>query len=117
MKFKLIVVMAEEDLTDRAIEAARAHGATGCTVITNARGEGLHPVKTFLGLTVAAQRDIIFFVVEAHHSREILEEIEAACRFDADPGTGVVFQIDIEDALGLRGQIHSIERDIGEEEL
>jgi hypothetical protein len=51
MKFKLIVVMTEDDLTSRAIETARAHGETGCTVITNARGEGLKPTKTFLGLT------------------------------------------------------------------
>ena len=117
MKFKLIVVLAEDTLTDRAIDAARAHGATGCTVITSARGEGLHPVKTFLGLSVATQRDLILFLVEEHHSREILEAIGEACRFDADPGTGVAFQVDIEDALGLRGQIESIRREISEEEL
>ena len=117
MKFKLIVVMAEDDLTDRAIEAARTHGATGCTVIAGARGEGLHPVKTFLGLSVTTQRDMILFLVEEHHSREILEAIGAACRFDDEPGTGVAFQIDIEDAVGMQGQIHSIEREISEEEL
>jgi hypothetical protein len=117
MKFKLIVVMAGDELTDQAIETARAHGATGCTVITNARGEGLKPAQTFLGLTVVGQRDMILFLVEEHHSREILEAISAACRFDVDPGTGVAFQIDIEDAIGLRGQIETIEKEIGEEEL
>lgn len=117
MKFKLIVVMTEDELTDKAIETARAHGATGCTVITSARGEGLKPAQTFLGLTVAGQRDIILFLVEEHHSREILEAIGAACRFDTDPGTGVAFQVDIEDAIGLHGQIASIQQDISEEEL
>ena len=117
MKFKLIVVMTEDDLTDKAIETARAHGATGCTVITSARGEGLKPAQTFLGLTVAGQRDIILFLVEEHHSREILEAIGTACRFDTDPGTGVAFQVDIEDAIGLHGQIASIQQDISEEEL
>lgn len=100
MKFKLIIVMVGDQLTDRVIETARLHGATGCTVITSARGEGLHPAKTFLGLSVAGQRDMVLFLVEEHHSREILEAIGAACRFDADPGTGVAFQIDIEDAVG-----------------
>ena len=117
MKFKLIVVMTEDELTDKAIETARAHGATGCTVITSARGEGLKPAQTFLGLTVAGQRDIILFLVEEHHSREILEAIGTACRFDIDPGTGVAFQVDIEDAIGLHGQIASIQQDISEEEL
>ncbi len=117
MKFKLIVVMAEDDLTDKAIDTARAHGATGCTVITSARGEGLTPNQTFLGLTVAGQRDMILFLVEEHHSRQILEAIAKACGFDAKPGTGVAFQVDIEDAIGLRNQIASIQKDISEEDL
>lgn len=117
MKFKLIIVMTEDDLTDRAIEAARAHGATGCTVISSARGEGLKPAATFLGLTLEGQRDMILLLVEHHHSREILEAIGEACHFDGDPGTGVAFQIDIEDAIGLRSQIMEIEKEIGEEEL
>ena len=32
MKFKMIMVMAQDELTDTAIEAARTHGATGSTV-------------------------------------------------------------------------------------
>ena len=117
MKFKLIFVMAEDELTDKAIETARAHGATGCTVITSARGEGLKPAQTFLGLTVAGQRDIVLFLVEEHQSRHILEAIASACEFDTKPGTGVAFQVDIEDAIGLHGQIATIQREISEEDL
>jgi hypothetical protein len=117
MKFKLLVVMTEDDLTNQVIETARAHGATGCTVITSARGEGLKPTKTFLGLSVAGQRDVTLLLVEEHLSRHILEEIGAACRFDVDPGTGVAFQIDIEDAIGLGVQIETIGQEIGGEEL
>jgi nitrogen regulatory protein PII len=117
MKFKLLIVMTEDKMSDRVIETARANGATGCTVITNARGEGLKPTKTFLGLTVAGQRDVILLLVEEHLSRHILEEIGAACQFDTNPGAGVAFQIDIEDAIGLRAQIESIGQEIGGEEL
>lgn len=117
MKFKLIVVMIGDALTDKAIETARSKGATGCTVVTSARGEGLKPQKTFLGLTVEGQRDLILFLVEEHRSRTILEAIGEACRLDKEPGTGVAFQIDIEDAVGLRGQIASIASTIGEEDL
>jgi len=117
MKFKLIFVMTEDELTDKAIDAARAHGATGCTVITSARGEGLKPAQTFLGLTVAGQRDIVLFLVEEHHSREILEAIAKTCQFDTKPGTGVAFQVDIEDAIGLHGQIATIKQEISEEDL
>lgn len=117
MKFKLIIVMAQDELTDTAIEAARAKGATGSTVITSARGEGLRPVKSFLGLTVAGQRDIILFLVEEHHSRAILESIARACRFEEDPGAGVAILVDIEDAIGLSGQIAAIRADMSKEDL
>jgi len=117
MKFKLIVVMTQDDLTKRALDTARASGATGCTVIPNARGEGLKPAKTFLGLTVAGQRDVILLLVEEHLSRHILERVSQACRFEEDPGTGLAFQLDIEDAIGLRGQIEAIQEEIDEEDL
>ena len=41
MHFKLIVAFVEDHKTDAIMEAARESGATGCTVINNARGEGI----------------------------------------------------------------------------
>ncbi|SLN15199.1 hypothetical protein PEL8287_00635 [Roseovarius litorisediminis] len=117
MKFKLLIVMTQDELTDKAIEAARSEGATGCTVITGARGEGLTPQKTFLGLNLAGQRDVVLFLVEEHISRDILEAIAAACGFEETPGAGVTFQIDIEDAIGMKGQMQSIMQDISKEDL
>ena len=112
MKFKLIVVLVTDDLTDTVIDAARETGATGCTVITNARGEGLQPSKTFLGLTLEGLRDVILLLVEQHLSRHILETIDQVARFDEDPGKGIAFQIDIEDAVGLTTQLATIQSEI-----
>jgi len=117
MKFKLVIVMTQDELTDKAIIAARAKGATGCTVITGARGEGLTPQKSFLGLTVGGQRDMLLFMVEEHHSRQVLEATAEACGFEEKPGTGVAFQIDIEDAIGMKGQMQSIMQEINKEDL
>ena len=115
MQFKLIVVMATKEKTVPIIDTARETGATGCTVITGARGEGLDPPTTFLGLTLEGQRDVILMLVEGHMSRQILEVIAERGNFDKEPGTGVAFQIDIEDAVGLDSQIKSIEREIEDE--
>ena len=115
MKFKLIVVMVTDEKTNTIIDAAREAGATGCTVITSARGEGLEPQKTFLGLTLEGQRDIILMLVEGHMSRQILEVIGELGRFDEEPGTGVAFQVDIEDVIGLASQMKIIEKEIEDE--
>ncbi len=115
MKFKLIVVMVKDEKTNLVIDTARDAGATGCTVITSARGEGLDPPKTFLGLSLEGQRDVILMLVEGHMSRQILEVVAQRGGFDEEPGTGVAFQIDIEDAIGLASQMETIEREIEDE--
>jgi hypothetical protein len=84
--------------------AAREAGATGCTVINNARGEGLEENKTFFGLTLASQRDVILLLVEEHLSRHILEHIGKVGEFDEKPGTGIAVVIDVEDAVGVMHQ-------------
>ncbi len=75
MKLKLIVVMVDEEKTQQVIDAAREGGATGATVITSVRGEGLKPEKTFLGLDLSAHRDVLLFLVVEARAREILETI------------------------------------------
>ena len=114
MKFKLIVALVSDSKTDDVTQAAREAGATGCTVITSARGEGLKPGKTFLGLDLEGQRDVVLLLVEGHMSRTILERIAAAGGFDESPGTGIAFQVDIEDAVGLTSQIGTISSEIEE---
>ena len=89
MRLKLIVVMVDEEKTQEVIDAAREGGATGATVITSVRGEGLKPEKTFLGLELSAARDVVLFLVAEPRSRDILEAIAEAGRFDEEPGSGI----------------------------
>ncbi len=115
MKYKMIIAIVRDEKSDLVINAAREHGATGCTVITSARGEGLKPAKTFMGLTVEGQRDVILMLVETHLSRHILESLSQAARFEEEPGTGIAISLDIEDVIGLGGQIKTIEQEIEKE--
>lgn len=116
MHFKLIIALVEDDKTKAVMTAAREGGATGATVISHARGEGLEKSKTFFGLTLETQRDMLLFLVEEHLSRKILEEISRSGEFDIKPGTGIAFQIDVEDAVGVAHQVESL-TGIVEEEL
>ena len=115
MHFKLIVVMVEDQHTSEILAAAREEGATGATVLNQARGEGLSPAKTFLGLSVGNQVDVILMLVEEHLCRDILETIEIAGAFDASPGTGIAFSIDVEDAVGISHQVSQLSRIVEDE--
>ncbi len=108
MHFKLIIALLDDTKTDKVMEAARDAGATGATVVNNARGEGLQKSKTFLGLSLETQRDVVLFLVEEHLSRSILEKICKVGRFDDSPGTGIAIQIDVEDAVGVQHQVREL---------
>ena len=112
MKFKLIVVLVDDHLTETVVRTAREAGATGSTVVTSARGTGLRPAKTFLGLDLEGQRDVILLLIEEHLSRHILENIGDVCHFDENPGSGIAFQVDIEDVVGLASQLETISSEI-----
>ncbi len=116
MHFKLIIAFVEDSKTCAVMDAARHEGATGATIINNARGEGLALKKTFFGLSLETQRDVILFLVEEHLSRHILEKIAEVGKFEERPGTGIAFQIDVEDAVGVAHQIEQLV-DVVEAEL
>jgi nitrogen regulatory protein PII len=116
MHFKLLIALVEDNKTEQVLEAARNAGATGSTVINQARGEGIEKSKTFFGLNLETQRDVILFLVEEHLSRHILETIAQVGEFEEKPGTGIAFQIDVEDAVGVSHQIEEL-TSIVEEEL
>jgi hypothetical protein len=116
MHFKLLIAFVDERKTETVMKAARDSGATGCTVIHHARGEGLKKHKSFLGMTLSSQRDVLLMLVEEHMSRRILEHIRDVGEFDAREGMGIAVQIDVEDAVGIVRQVEELV-DVVEEEL
>jgi len=107
MELKLIVLMVKTTETDRIVDAAKASGGTGATIIP-ARGTGIHEAKTFFGLTLEAQTDVVLFLLEKKLVEPVLDAIYEAGRFK-EPGTGIAFVVDVTDAIGLESQIERFE--------
>ncbi len=115
MKLKLIMALVDDHFSDSILDAAREAGATGATIITSVRGEGLKKEKTFLGLDLTGQRDLLLFLVAEQRARHILETIAKVGRFNEEHGAGIAFQIEIEDAVGLKSQLGTLFQEIEEE--
>ena len=115
MRMKLIIALVSDSKTEAVIEAGRSGGATGATIITSVRGEGMLPEKTFFGLQFEAQRDLVMFLVADIRARYILERIRDAGHFDTERGTGIAFQVDVEDAVGLISQLDTIREEVEQE--
>ena len=114
MRFKLIIATVKTDVTDSIVDAAKAAGATGAT-ITPSHGTGIHEAKTFFGLSLDTQRDMILLLVEEHMARNILEEVAEAGDFESKPGSGIAIQLDVEDAVGVTGQVAKLQEIVEEE--
>ncbi|THB77479.1 MAG: P-II family nitrogen regulator [Desulfobulbaceae bacterium] len=110
MKFKIILASVKPNLTDQIVDAAKAAGATGATIIS-ARGTGIREAKTFFGLSLEAQTDIIMFLLEEHRVPKVMEAIGSAGKFDK-PGTGIAFSIPVDSVIGLESQIDKFKEGI-----
>jgi hypothetical protein len=115
MHFKLIIAFVEDEVTDKVMKEARMAGATGATIINNARGEGIKRQRTFFGMQLESQRDVLLFVVEEHLARKILERISIIGGFDKDSGKGIAIQINVEDAVGVAHQVSRLMGKVEEE--
>lgn len=50
----------------------------------------------------------INFLVEEHLSRKILDTIAKVGQFNEKPGTGITFQVGLEDAVGVDHQFNQL---------
>ena len=103
MQFKLIVAFVKPNITDAVVDAMKEAGATGATIIP-ARGTGMHEAKSFFGLSIEDQTDIIVFLVEEHVVENLIKVIQLAGKFD-EPGTGIAFVLPVEHIAGLESQM------------
>ena len=110
MRFKLILSSVKAEITDGVVDAAKEAGATGATIIP-ARGTGIREAKTFFGLSLEAQTDIIMLLVEEHLITQILDAIKKAGEFHK-PGTGIAFVVPIEQVVGLDSQMEKFKEDV-----
>jgi nitrogen regulatory protein PII len=108
MKFKLIISLVKTKQTDRIVEAAKAAGGTGATIIP-ARGTGIHEAKTFFGLTLEAQTDVVLFLLEESLVDGVLSAVYEAGRFN-EAGTGIALVVGVEHVVGLESQIEHFRR-------
>ena len=109
MRFKVILAFVNDKYQDEVIEAAKGAGATGVTIL-NARGEGIHSQKSFLGLSMESQKDMLLFLVEDFIADDIMNAIYEAGQL-SEHGNGITFSLNVDRAIGLESQMRSMEKE------
>ncbi len=107
MRFKVIIAMVEQERQDEVISSAKEAGATGVTIL-NARGEGIREQKTFFGLQMDQQREVLLFIVEDFHANSILDAIYEAGNFKI--GRGMAFSWTVDRVIGTESEMEALEK-------
>ena len=97
---ELIVVIAEQGYTELIMDAARGAGAYGGTVI-HAKGTGQAAAEKFLGVTIAAEKEMLFIVTKTEQKNRIMQAIMKDAGLDSK-AKSIVFSLPVTDTAGLR---------------
>lgn len=96
----LIVVIAEQGYTELIMEAARAAGAYGGTVI-HAKGTGMAAADKFMGVSLAVEKEMIFIVTKTEQKNSIMQAIMQKAGLDSK-AKAITFSLPVTDTAGLR---------------
>ena len=98
--YELIVAIADQENLEMVMDAARGAGAYGGTVI-HAKGTGMEYAEKYLGVTIAAEKAMIFIVTKKDQKNSIMKAIMEQAGMQT-PVKTIVFSLPVTDTAGLR---------------
>ena len=97
-RYELLLVIANQGHTGSIMDAARAAGAGGGTVI-HAKGTGMEGAAQFLGVELVNEKELVLIVSRTSQKNTIMKAIMDG----AGPKAGaIVFSLPVTDTAGLR---------------
>ena len=98
--YELIIAILNHGHVDSVMDAARAAGAMGGTVI-HAKGTNAGDKSRFFGVEIADEKDMILIVTSAQRKSAIMRSIMEHAGI-ASPAHTVLFSVPVESVAGLR---------------
>lgn len=99
-KYELLLAIANQGYTEQIMDAARAQGAGGGTVI-HAKGTGMEHAEQFLGFSLASEKEIVLIVVPHEKKNAIMRAIMDQAGLTSD-AKAVVFSLPVTSTAGMR---------------
>jgi len=99
-KYELLMIIANQGYTEQIMDAARAGGAGGGTVI-HAKGTGMEHAEQFLGFSLASEKEIVLIVVPHEKKNTIMRAVMDQAGLTTD-AKAVAFSLPVTETAGLR---------------
>ncbi|MBQ9266989.1 MAG: P-II family nitrogen regulator [Clostridia bacterium] len=97
---EVIIVIANRGYVDLVMDAARDAGAKGGTVV-HARGTGLEQSEKFFGVTIGAEKEMIYIVTNKETKSGIMKAIMEKAG-SGTPAEAILFSVPVVDVEGIR---------------
>lgn len=94
-----IICIVNKGYTDLVMEAAKASGAKGGTVL-GGRGTGNSEAEAFFGVTVTPEKEIVLIIVPKAIRDAVLSAVNKGAGMDTK-GLGIAFSLPLSDVVGL----------------
>jgi nitrogen regulatory protein P-II 1 len=97
--YKLVAAIVPKGAAGKVVDAARAAGAEGGTILL-ARGTGVHEARRFFGISISSERELVLILVEPERARALLDAVVEAGRLD-EPARGIAFVLSVDEVKGI----------------
>ena len=92
--YELVIVIANQGYIEMVMDAARGAGAYGGTVI-HAKGTGMEQAEKFMGVSLAAEKEMIFIVAKKEQKNDIMKAVMEQAGLDTKAKSIVLNSSDI----------------------
>ena len=99
-RYELLVVIANQGYTEMIMDAARAEGAGGGTVI-HAKGTGMEHAQQFLGFSLASEKEAVLMVVPTTKKNGIMKAVMEQAGLTTK-AKAIAFSLPVTDTAGMR---------------
>lgn len=96
---KLIITIVKKGQAKKVVKASKAAGAEGGTILLG-RGKGIHENKSFLGIPITPEKEIVLTLVKNDITYKVLSAIEEETNLSA-PGCGLAIVISTKAITGI----------------
>ena len=96
---ELIVAVVNQKFTDAVLDASRAAGATGATIL-HTRSVNNKQVEQVLGTTFKQETDTIAFLTSHEYKQKIMEAIRECAGLKTDGGA-ILFSLPVDSLVGI----------------
>lgn len=98
-KFDLIMAVIDSGYTDTAMEAARAAGAAGGTII-RARSLNNKKAEQFIGISLADEKEILLILAKREVKQDIMQALSVRVGLKSE-ANGVIFALPVDRTAGI----------------